>query len=142
MSIGPPLLNKATMLENRKARLLRTGDLLTAEAFAALAQLSMDQSRVELMAWKRAGSIFSLLHEDKEYFPLYAFDPSSGYSPFSSLAAIITTLGSTKNDWVKAFWFGSSNSYLEGRMPKDVLIDDPMRVLGAARSEAYGALHG
>lgn len=130
------------MLEKGKVRLLGSGDFLTAEAFAVLAQLSMEQGALELMAWKRAGSIFSLAHEDKEYFPLYAFDSASGFRPFSSLTAIIATLGLSKADWAMALWFGSSNSYLEGQMPKDVMMDEQARVLDAARSEAYGALHG
>ncbi|PKI19612.1 hypothetical protein CXB65_21365 [Pseudomonas monteilii] len=136
----PTLSRETAMLEKGKARLLRSGDFLTADAFAVPAQLSTEQSRAELKEWKREGNIFSLAHEDKEYFPLYAFDPASNFRPFSSLAAIITALGSSKPDW--ALWFGSSNSYLGGQMPKDVMVDDPARVLDAARSERYGALQG
>ncbi|MNP79477.1 hypothetical protein D3C76_1773290 [compost metagenome] len=58
------------------------------------------------------------------------------------MAAIITALGSSKPDWAVALWFGSSNSYLGGQMPKDAMVEDPARVLDAARSEAYGALQG
>jgi len=130
------------MLEKGKARLLGSGDFLPAEAFAVMAQLSTEQSRDELREWKCAGNIFSLAYGDKEYFPLYAFDPASRFRPFSSLAAIITTFGSSKSDWAVALWFGSSNSYLEGQMPKDVMVVDPARVLDAARSETYGALQG
>lgn len=142
MSMRPTLSRETAMLEKGKARLLLSGDFLTADAFAVLAQLSTEQSRAELKEWKRAGNIFSLAHEDKEYFPLYAFDPASNFRPFSSLAAIITALGSSKPDWSVALWFGSANSYLGGQMPKDVMADDPERVLDAARSDAYGALHG
>lgn len=130
------------MLDKGKARLLQSGDFFTAETFAVLAQLSTKQSRVELREWVRAGNIFSLAHEDKEYFPLYAFDPASSYRPFLPLAAIIRILGSSKHDWTMALWFGSSNSYLGGCMPKDVLMDNPARVLDAAQSETHGALHG
>ncbi|SNB62736.1 hypothetical protein SAMN02745900_00984 [Pseudomonas sp. URIL14HWK12:I8] len=142
MSVRPTASREAAILEKGKARLLRSGDFLTAEAFAVLAQLSMEQSRGELREYKGAGNIFSLAHEDKEYFPLYAFDPASSFRPFSSLAAIITMLGSSKPEWAVAFWFGSSNSYLGGQMPKDVMVDDPARVLDAAWSETYGALQG
>lgn len=142
MCMRPTLSRETPMLEKGKARLLRSGDFLTAEAFAVLSQLGTEQCRAEFEAWKRAGNIFSLAHEDKEYFPLYAFDPASGFRPFSSLAAVITTLGSSKPDWAMALWFGSSNSYLGGQMPKDVIADDPARVLDAAGSEAYGAQHG
>ncbi|MBA6097145.1 hypothetical protein H4C80_08440 [Pseudomonas juntendi] len=142
MAMRPTLSRETAMLEKGKVRLLSSGDFLTAEAFAVLAQLSTEQCTLELMAWKRARSLFSLAYEDKEFFPLYAFDPASGFRPLSPLAAIITTLGSSKHDWAMALWFGSSNSYLGGQMPKDVMADDSARVLDAARSEAYGALHG
>lgn len=138
----PTLSRETVMLEKGKERLMRSGDFLTAETFAVLAQLSTEQCTLELKEWKRAGNIFSLAHEDKEYFPLYAFDPASSFRPFSSLAAIITTLGSCKPDWAMALWFGSSNSYLGGQMPKEVMMNDPGRVLDAARSETYGALQG
>lgn len=142
MPMRPTLSRETAMLEKGKARLLSSGDFLTAEAFAVMAQLSTEQCTLELMAWKRARSIFALAHEDKEFFPLYAFDPASGFRPLSPLAAIITTLASSKHDWAMALWFSSSNSYLGGQMPKDVMATVPARVLDAARSEAYGALHG
>ena len=142
MSMRPTFFREAAMLEKGKARLLRSGDFLTAEAFAVLAQLGTEQSMVELKEWKRAGNIFSLVHEDKEYFPLYAFDPASGYRPFSRLAAIISALGPSTPDWAMAFWFGSANSYLGGQMPKHVMVSNPAWALDAARSEAFGALHG
>lgn len=78
----PTLSRETAMLEKGKARLLRSGDFLTVDALAVLAQLSTEQSRAELKEWKRAGNIFSLAHEDKEYFPLYAFDPASNFRPF------------------------------------------------------------
>lgn len=142
MSMRPTLSRETAMLEKGKARLLRSGNFVTTDALAVLAQLSPEQYKAELKEWKRAGNIFSLAHEDKEYFPLYAFDPASNFRPFSSLAAIITALGSSKPDWAIALWFGSSNSYLGGQMPKDVMVDGPARVLDAARSETYGALQG
>ena len=142
MSKRPTFSREPAMLEKGNARLLRSGDFFTAEAFGVLTQRSTDQARIDLMAWKQAGDIFSLVHEDKEYFPLYAFDPASGYRPFSLLAAIISALGPSTHDWAMAFWFGSANSYLGGQMPKDVMVNNPAWALDAARSEAYGALHG
>ena len=40
-----------------------------------------------------------------------------------------------------AFWFGSSNSYLGGRHPKEVLQTDFGIVLDAARDEGCVILH-
>jgi hypothetical protein len=47
-----------------------------------------------------------------------------------------------KDDWQKAFWFGSLNSYLQNKMPKDLLRSKPQEVLRAAEIEAAGVQHG
>jgi hypothetical protein len=47
-----------------------------------------------------------------------------------------------KDDWQKAFWFGSVNSYLQNKMPKDLLKSKPQEVLRAAEIEAAGVQHG
>jgi len=46
------------------------------------------------------------------------------------------------DDWQKAFWFGSANSYLKNKMPKELLKSHPNDVLNAAELEAIGAQHG
>jgi len=47
-----------------------------------------------------------------------------------------------KDDWQKAFWFGSVNSYLNNKMPKVLLRSKPQEVLRAAEIEAAGVQHG
>ncbi len=138
----PSLSRQTALLDKGKARLLKSGEFLTADAFSVITHQCSAQTCVDLMAWKQAGYIFSLTHEVKEYFPIYAFDSTSGYRPFSPLAAIITTLAPSKHEWAMALWFGSSNSYLQGRMPKEAMLDSPAQVLDAARYEVYGVLHG
>jgi hypothetical protein len=54
----------------------------------------------------------------------------------------ILKLFSDKDDWQKAFWFGSVNSYLGNKMPKDLLQSHPVDVLKAAELEAIGVQHG
>ena len=49
---------------------------------------------------------------------------------------------SNKDDWQKAFWFGSVNSFLRNKMPKDLLNSNPEKVLQAAEIEASGVQHG
>jgi hypothetical protein len=41
-----------------------------------------------------------------------------------------------KDDWQKAFWFGSVNTYLSNKMPKELLKSKPQEVLRAAEIEA------
>lgn len=51
-------------------------------------------------------------------------------------------LGTTKSGWGFALWFGSSNSYLGGTLPREELSSNPDGVLSAAVNEAHGAQHG
>lgn len=59
-----------------------------------------------------------------------------------AMQMIITVLGSQKDGWGMAFWFGSSDGCLGGRQPKSVLTEDPRAVLEAAELEVCGAMHG
>lgn len=138
----PTILREAKMLARAKARILNSGDWLTAQDVAELAQLSTINASSQPNKWKRAGKIFALRHEGTDYFPVYGLDQQTSYRPRASLAPVITELAQSKDGWGMAFWFGSSNSYLAGRMPKDVLAEDPELVLKAAKDEVHGAQHG
>lgn len=138
----PTLLREAKMLAKGKTRILQSGDWLTAQEVAEVAGFKTVNSSAQTSKWKRSDRIFALRHEGVDYFPVYGLDPSTGYRPLKALAPIIQVLKSRKDDWGLAFWFGSTNSYLGGRMPKDVLKEDPASVLEAAKDEVCGVLHG
>ncbi|MNJ13090.1 hypothetical protein D3C77_72940 [compost metagenome] len=55
---------------------------------------------------------------------------------------IIAVLTTRMNGWGMALWFESSNSYLAGKLPKDVLSSDPDAVVNAALDEIGGSSHG
>lgn len=123
------------MLAKGKSRIINSGDWLTAPQILALAQLDRADPRSPLDEWRLEQKIFALSYDGVEYFPIYAFDPAANYCPRPSLAEVIAILASRKDEWGLAFWFGSSNSYLGGRMPKDVFPDDLQGVLEAAQNE-------
>ncbi len=123
------------MLAKGKIRILNSGDWLTAQQILALVQVDRADLGSQLDEWKLEGKIFALSNDGVEYFPIYAFDPAASYCPRPGMAEVIAILASRKDGWGLAFWFGSSNSYLGGRMPKDVFQDDLQGVLGAAQNE-------
>jgi hypothetical protein len=41
-----------------------------------------------------------------------------------------------------AYWFASVNNSLGGKRPQDLLIDQPQRVVAAAKDQVAGVLHG
>ncbi|XTZ37894.1 hypothetical protein ACQYRI_18410 [Salmonella enterica] len=89
--------------------------------------------------WKRAGKIFAVSWQGKDHFPAYALD--EGGQPLPIVKKIIT-LFADRTPWSLAFWFGSPNSWLGSRKPKDLLKTDPEAVYKAAEKEKEGAIHG
>ncbi|MBK0365073.1 DUF2384 domain-containing protein, partial [Salmonella enterica] len=55
---------------------------------------------------------------------------------------VISLFGEKKTPWGLAIWFGSANSWLGGKKPKDVLKTMPGQVLQAAQAELDGGAHG
>lgn len=139
---SPGILREAKLLAKGKTRILHSGDWMTAQEVVELAQFKTVNARAQPAKWKRAGKIFALRHEGIDYFPAYGLDPLTGYRPRHDVAEVVTILGRKKDGWGMALWFGSSNSMLAGKLPKDVLKDDPEAVVEAARDEVFEALHG
>lgn len=90
--------------------------------------------------WKLAGKIFAIQHNGKDYFPEYALD--EGYRPLPVVKEVMALFGGSKTPWGLAIWFGSENSWLGGRKPRDVLATQPEQVLLAAQAEKEGGIHG
>jgi hypothetical protein len=47
-----------------------------------------------------------------------------------------------KDEWGIAYWFQSSNSFLGGKRPQDLLSSAPQRMLAAAEDEVQEVAHG
>lgn len=127
--------------ESRKA-VLESGDWLTAAQIAEMAGFSTTNPSAQPNKWKRDGQIFAVRHRGVDYFPGYALDPSTDYRPAKGLARVLAAFRGRKDDWGLAYWFASVNSFLGGKRPQDLLIDQPARVVAAAEDEVAGVLHG
>ncbi len=90
--------------------------------------------------WKSSGSIFAVQINGKDNYPRYLLD--EGYRPLPVVKKILATFGETKTPWGLAIWFGSENSWLGGKKPKDILAQMPEQVLAAAKEERDGGIHG
>ncbi|SIO36335.1 hypothetical protein SAMN05443247_04442 [Bradyrhizobium erythrophlei] len=142
--VPPPhhkLVEARMTAEARKAA-LESGDWLTAVQIAEMAGFSASNPSAQPNKWKKDGQIFAVRHRGVDYFPGYALDPSAGYRPAKGLARVLGVLRGRKDDWGLAYWFASVNSFLGGKRPQDLLIDQPDRVLAAAEDEVAGVLHG
>ncbi|KAF5887849.1 hypothetical protein [Rhizobium leguminosarum] len=80
--------------------------------------------------WKKAGDIFSVHHRGAEYFP--AFQLRDG-RPHPAIKKALVALPENLSPWQRAFWFVSTNGWLNDKAPMDVLDDIDAVAAAAAR---------
>ncbi len=142
IALSPTKVIEAEMNSAAMSKILNGGDFVTAGDIARLGKFSVKNPSSQPNRWKRLGQIFAVHHRGTDYYPLYALDPAEGYRPRPIVADLLRLLGSSKDPWSMAFWFGSVNSYLDGNRPQDVLSGSAEPLLRAARAEAEGLQHG
>lgn len=135
-------LRIAMLVEQGKRRIISSGDWVTAAELIELTAQTVDELTADVYSLLREGRIFAIGYGGIDYFPTYAFDACSGYQAVPGFKAVIEVLATRKDAWSMALWFGSSNSYLGGRQPKEVIRTDLGIVLDAASDEVCGILHG
>ncbi|TQI78600.1 hypothetical protein FHU10_1362 [Serratia fonticola] len=126
--------------EQLNARILEDAVWLTARELSEKASFKSSNPSAGPNRWKSAGSIFALQLNGKDKYPEYALD--EGFRPIPVVKQVISLFGERKTPWGLAIWFGSENSWLAGRKPKDVLTSMPKQVLLAAQAEVEGGTHG
>ena len=134
-------LAEAAMFVEAMRSILESQDFVKAQDIAKIAHFSDKNPSSQPNRWKRAGQIFAVPYKGLDLYPAYALDWTQGAKPLPIMTEILK-LFSDKDNWQKAFWFGSLNSYLKNRMPKDLLKTHPKEVLRAAEIEAIGVQHG
>lgn len=142
--VPPPRhkLVEARMTAEARKAVLESGDWLTAAQIAGMAGFSASNPSAQPNKWKKDRQIFAVRHRGVDYFPGYALDSSTDYRPAKGLARVLGVFRGRKDDWGLAYWFASVNSFLGGKRPQDLLIDQPDRVVAAAEDEVAGVLHG
>ena len=138
----PHLLVEARMNGEVRRAVLESGDWLTAAQVAEIAGFKSQNPSAQPNKWKKERRIFALRLNGSDYYPGYALDPDTHYRPAKGLPAVLEALGEGWDDWSLAVWFASVNSFLDGKIPKDLVLSAPDQVLAAAQDEAAGVLHG
>lgn len=90
--------------------------------------------------WTRHRRMFAIELDGEQCFPAYGLNPQT-WQPLPVVAAILNILDG-RDAWFLAVWFEAANSYLGGACPREVLAQDPVRVILAAQAEAAGITHG
>jgi hypothetical protein len=92
--------------------------------------------------WKTERKVFALNWKGRDLFPAYAFDER--LNPRPAVGEILRLFGAGMDPWRIASWFESPNAWLDGRRPREVLVDpsaDASVLVDAARRKA-GWTHG
>lgn len=135
-------IHEGMMLNRAKDALLASDDWLESKDICSLTRSSPINPSAQMHKWKKGGRIFSIKHDNVEYYPAYALNPENGYRPYKEIVDIIEAFGEMGNSWKLAFWFDAKNSYLGGRAPKDMIAKNPKAVVNAAVTQAKGIQHG
>ncbi len=139
---SPHLLKEAAMLTKARKAVLDSGDWLTANEVAEIANLSATNPSAQPNKWKKSGRLFAIQYGGIDYFPAYGLDKDKNFRPLKAIAQVIDVFKEYKDGWGMAFWFMSVNSFLGGKRPQDLLAIDSERVIAAARDEVEEITHG
>jgi hypothetical protein len=105
--------------------------VLTAAEVGTQAGLALSNPYATAARWKKTGAVFSVNHRGRELYPAFQFRDGR---PHPTIKAVLAALPRDLSPWETAFWFVSSNGWLEGRAPRNVL-DDVAAVTTAAQRE-------
>lgn len=126
------------MQKNAAEAILQGSEWLSAIQVGELAQRSASNPAALANRWKKESKLFSISWRGKDWYPRYAFDDV--IQPRRVIAEVIELFGAEMDPWRIAAWFESSNAWLGGSKPRD-LMNEPERVVAAARRKG-GWRHG
>ena len=86
--------------------------------------------------WKTERRVFAVGHRGKDHFPAFQFLEAR---PIPVVADILAVLPGSMSAWQTAFWFVSTNPWLDGEVPSEHL-DQAGRLVEAARMEGKAIL--
>jgi hypothetical protein len=117
---------------------LENSEWLTAEEIGERGKFSPSNLAAPANRWKQEGKIFAVPYQGQDRFPRYALDEA--FRPIPGLEPVLKLFGPI-SPWRVAVWFESTNAWLESHRPRELLGNEPGKVLLAA--ERYrNASHG
>ena len=131
-------LKEANMRRAALEGLLTGDEWLTAADIGRLGGYSESNPAAPANRWKKERKIFAIRHQGKDWFASYQLDGE--YRPLAVISELLSLLGLRYDGWQIAAWFDSTNAFLKGKKPKELLAE-PARVVAAARRK-HPADHG
>lgn len=127
---------EAILQSKAQSRIMASGNWLTWPELHGLLPASVEGRSDSCPDRLLERMIFSISYEGVEYLPRYAIESRSLAVAQRGMQRVIAS------GWSMALWFESSNSYLAGPLPKDLISSDPDAVVKAAQDEIGGSSHG
>lgn len=112
-----------------RIRFIETVATLTSDEIAEGAGHAARNKSMTASRWKADGKIFSVRWQGQERYPSFQFADGR---PLPVIKDVLSALPEGLSAWEVAFWFVSSNPWLDGQAPHDV-IGMRDRVVQAAR---------
>jgi hypothetical protein len=128
----PPVVLQARRNAEARTLLFTEFGALTAAQVAELAGSEAKNTSALAGRWRREGRLIAVEHRGTLYYPGFQFDGSGKPKPV--VAGVLRYLGPPAvTPWQQALWFTSTNGWLGGRRPVDLLDDQADGVVAAAR---------
>lgn len=117
----------------RKAAILRDHDVVTAAQLANPAGSAEPDQVSRVDEWRSSGRLFGVHDGTQVVYPLFQIKEGQ---PHPVVQEVLQHLRPPMADWEIFAWFTASDTWAcRGRLPKDLLDDDPDAVIEAARHE-------
>ncbi|WP_454887311.1 hypothetical protein [Sphingomonas oryzagri] len=116
-----------------RQRFMHEVETLTSAEVAARAGHEAKNRHQTAARWKAQRRVFAVPYQGQDRFPTFQFDADG--KPLPLIKRILEVLPTSRSPWQTAFWFVSTNSWLGGPAPRE-LLDDEAAVLDAAAHES------
>ena len=116
-----------------RQRFLHEVETLTSAEVAGRAGHEAKNRHQTAARWKAQARVFAVPYQGQDRFPTFQFDADG--KPLPLIKRVLEVLPANRTPWQTAFWFVSSNSWLGGPAPRE-LLDDEAAVLEAAAHES------
>jgi hypothetical protein len=123
-----------------REHVLQSADWLTAKQVSQRSGSSNVNASALPNRWKKSGKVFAITIGKKDLFPSYIF--SDDGKPLPIVSILLARFHDKKSVFKTALWFASSNSWLNGKAPKDMLNKDVQAVITAADKEMADNVFG
>ncbi len=105
---------------------------LTAEDIHVASGLRTKNRSEPASRWTREGKIFAIKHQNINRYPAFQFKDAR---PRPVVAEILKSLPQDYSSWERAFWFASSNGWLDNRAPQDCIDDEKALLMAAEKAQ-------